>query len=170
MNFDKLDIDDRADAATILAALRYYQAQGLGDPSKRPDAIQDIATDGGTLTSLGDDEINWLCERLNIDHTTAPMPLLDALKYCDTFAILFDCVGNGKEIKSSHIFDCYKVNYTSERVWIGCKGRTLEGWKNFSGEEISRMDYGALGWWKYNKDFIISIIEKYPAKSAQARE
>lgn len=51
--------------ATILAALRYYQERGQGDPNNRSDAIHDIATSGGDITSLDDDGIDDLCELLN---------------------------------------------------------------------------------------------------------
>jgi hypothetical protein len=52
---------------TVLAALRYYQEQGLADdPQRRSDAIHDIATDGDTImSSLCGIEIDALCERLN---------------------------------------------------------------------------------------------------------
>lgn len=51
--------------ATVLAALRYYQMQGLGDPRLRPASIRDIADDGGELTSLDDADIDDLYEILN---------------------------------------------------------------------------------------------------------
>lgn len=50
--------------ATVLAALRFYQEGGLCDPAKRPVAIDDIATDGGTLVPLDAKGIDALCERL----------------------------------------------------------------------------------------------------------
>lgn len=59
--------DQRAKTATILAALRYYQSQGLGDPANRPEAIHDIATDNGELVSLDDTAISNLCESMNLD-------------------------------------------------------------------------------------------------------
>lgn len=55
----------RAEKATILAALRYYQSKGLGDPDNRTQEIHDIATDLGNETSLDDSGIDELCERLN---------------------------------------------------------------------------------------------------------
>lgn len=55
----------REELATVLAALRHYQNCGYGDPMEREDAIHEIATDGGDLTSLDDVGINELCERLN---------------------------------------------------------------------------------------------------------
>ena len=50
---------------TILAALRYYQENGQGDPDNRSDAIHDIATDGDTDISMDDDGIDELCEEIN---------------------------------------------------------------------------------------------------------
>ena len=47
--------------ATVLAALRLWQEQDA------PPARQyDIATDCGEFEPLGNDEINALCERLNV--------------------------------------------------------------------------------------------------------
>lgn len=51
--------------ATILAALRFYQGEGLGEPAKRSHAINDIACNQGEVISLDDTAIDALCERLN---------------------------------------------------------------------------------------------------------
>lgn len=51
--------------ATILAALRFYQEKGMGNPDNRSDEIHDIATNGDEVTSLDDDGIDALCEKLN---------------------------------------------------------------------------------------------------------
>ncbi|MBR9765914.1 MAG: hypothetical protein GYB53_20945 [Rhodobacteraceae bacterium] len=51
--------------ATILAALRFYQQCGMGNPENRSDPIHDIATNGGTVLDLDGDEIDQLCEKLN---------------------------------------------------------------------------------------------------------
>jgi hypothetical protein len=62
--------------ATILAALRYYQEQGMGEPDNRSNAIHEIATASYTdhkgeehevLSSLDDEWIDKLCERVNTD-------------------------------------------------------------------------------------------------------
>ena len=54
------------DLATILAALRFYQQGGQGDPANRSDDIHDIATNGGeVMSSLDDAGIDDLCERIN---------------------------------------------------------------------------------------------------------
>lgn|GEM_PF-1896059 len=56
-----------AELATILAALRFYQGEGQGDPSNRRVDIQVIATDGDTQLSLNTEGIDALCERINLD-------------------------------------------------------------------------------------------------------
>ncbi len=53
--------------ATILAALRFYQGQGLGDPENRPTAIHEIATCCDEVVSLDDEGIDALCEKLNTE-------------------------------------------------------------------------------------------------------
>ncbi len=55
--------------ATILAALRYYQEQGMGEPANRSDAIHQIATCGEELVSLDADAIDVLCEEINCSST-----------------------------------------------------------------------------------------------------
>jgi|TARA_B100001057_G_C22114326_1_gene668219 hypothetical protein len=56
---------DNAERNTILAALRFYQQQGMGEPFNRSDEIHDIASDCGNDTSLDDAGIDDLCERIN---------------------------------------------------------------------------------------------------------
>jgi hypothetical protein len=48
--------------ATVLAALRYWQREGLLSSGHE----QDIATDGGCFESLSSDEIDALCEAINV--------------------------------------------------------------------------------------------------------
>jgi len=53
--------------ATILAALRYWQANERNTASE---AVEyDIASDGGQFEPLGNDEIDALCEQLNVRAT-----------------------------------------------------------------------------------------------------
>lgn len=54
-----------AEHATILAALRFYQEKGMGDPANRSDAIHDIATNCDSVISLDAAGIDDLCERIN---------------------------------------------------------------------------------------------------------
>jgi len=63
---------NRTDLATILAALRYYQKNGHGDPCNRDDDIHDIATDHDDVTSLDDQGIDDLCERVNCGASERP--------------------------------------------------------------------------------------------------
>lgn len=55
------DSMDSRKLATILAALRYWQREGLAAGGHE----HDIASDGGVLTPLTYDEINALCEEIN---------------------------------------------------------------------------------------------------------
>lgn len=74
--------------ATVLAALRMLQRKTTmvacsldGEKWERvglPDGIDDIITDGGTITPLTDDEIDALCERLNCGKDK-PLPLLQEI-------------------------------------------------------------------------------------------
>jgi hypothetical protein len=50
------------DLATILAALRFWQRT----PSDYTQPENDIATDGGETPALSIEEIDALCERLNV--------------------------------------------------------------------------------------------------------
>ena len=69
-NQTPLAVDDRQ-LATILAALRFHQAENLQGGAGIPDrAIEEIATDGGRLTALDFDEVDGLCQMLNT--TTNP--------------------------------------------------------------------------------------------------
>lgn len=55
--------------ATVLAALRYYQQNGLGEPANRPIQIHEIATNADEVISLNDEGIDQLCEQLNIEYS-----------------------------------------------------------------------------------------------------
>jgi len=50
--------------ATILAALRYWQANDRSNASEAPE--YDIASDSGDFEPLRNDEIDALCEQLNV--------------------------------------------------------------------------------------------------------
>ena len=55
--------------ATVLAALRFYQREGMGDPACRSEEIDDLATNGGEVTALDVVGISDLCEQLNCRDT-----------------------------------------------------------------------------------------------------
>lgn len=58
---------DNSELNTILAALRFYQRAGMGEPCNRPDWLQDLACATDDDTSLDDSGIDALCERINHD-------------------------------------------------------------------------------------------------------
>ena len=60
-------IVNRRELATILAALRFHQDENLQNRSEIHDeVIKDIASDGGSLKPLGFDDVNRLCEKINL--------------------------------------------------------------------------------------------------------
>jgi hypothetical protein len=80
-------------------------------------------------------------------------------------AILFGAVGNGRELKSIQIFPEYAICYSKHIVFIGCKGRKLDSWKNFTDEDILAMDgKRSIDFWRRNKDTIIGLIESNPSE------
>ncbi|MFP3637683.1 hypothetical protein [Paraburkholderia sp. SIMBA_054] len=58
-------IGSSQDRNTILAALRFYQSAGMGDPVNQSDEIHDLATNGNEDISMDSDGIDDLCERVN---------------------------------------------------------------------------------------------------------
>ena len=61
-----LAVDER-ELATILAALRFHQDENLRTtPGIADQAIEDIATDCGSLKPLNFDDVSKLCEKINI--------------------------------------------------------------------------------------------------------
>lgn len=84
------------ETATILAALRFYQ-QGLDPSAERRDVV-DIASDGGELEPLSAEEIDELCERLNLGGGEKPES--------ERGRLLQDAIGRG----------CYAVGTLRERM------------------------------------------------------
>jgi len=58
---------DRREAATLLAALRHWQRE-IQHPQRGSvqELLHDVATDGGEFEELSADEIDALCERINV--------------------------------------------------------------------------------------------------------
>ena len=48
----------------------------------------------------------------------------------------------------------YQVVLSKEKIAIGCKFYSVESWRNFNDDKISRMDDGALEWWKQWKELV----------------
>jgi hypothetical protein len=57
---------DKRQSATILAALRYWQREGLMSSGHE----QDIATDGNSIDALDAEDIDALCEQINVPAAT----------------------------------------------------------------------------------------------------
>ena len=60
---------------------------------------------------------------------------------------------NGKELACMNAGK-YQVVLSKEKIAIGCKFFTVEEWKEFDDDKISKMDDGALEWWKQWKDLV----------------
>ena len=67
------------------------------------------------------------------------------------------CYGNMKDIFTLQL-DTYLIGFTNKYLQIGCKRHTIEEWKNFSDEEIAKMDKNALSWWNKWKEHLFNTI------------
>jgi uncharacterized protein YjbI with pentapeptide repeats len=86
-----------------------------------------------------------------------------------TGVVLWRCIGDGKRIKNIDGL-LYPIAYTSEVLQIGCINHTFEEWKNFTEEEIYRMDGDdALEFYKEHKDYILTTIIQDPAQCMNAQ-
>ena len=66
-------------------------------------------------------------------------------------------IGNGNGIKSMQ-FDKYMVTYTSQVMAIGCEQHTIEEWRNFSDDEIQKMNDKVMEWWRKYKNALFNLI------------
>jgi hypothetical protein len=55
----------------------------------------------------------------------------------------------------------YPVFFFKTHVKIGCEIHSLEEWENFTDDEISAMDDGALEWWNRKKTYIIAMAKDH---------
>lgn len=67
----RLNVSDQ-EFHTIVAALRFYQEKGQGEPENRSDQIHDLATDGDNTVSLDAIGIDDLTERINTTYQEVP--------------------------------------------------------------------------------------------------
>jgi uncharacterized protein YjbI with pentapeptide repeats len=75
-------------------------------------------------------------------------------------ANLSGAIGNNKEVKSLQL-EKYDITILVDvRIHIGCQNHTVEQWENFTDEEISEMDDGALEWWKEWKEVILKVAKE----------
>ena len=73
-------------------------------------------------------------------------------------ANLVNANGNLKELKNMQI-ETYSISFTKDILQIGCKSFSHTEWKNFSDDEINKMDTQALSFWNKWQDFIFKAIE-----------
>jgi hypothetical protein len=74
------------------------------------------------------------------------------------WADLSGAIGNMLQVRSMQI-EAYSISWTDDILNIGCKSYLIDEWRNFSDEEISKMDEGALEWWCKWKDIIFMAID-----------
>ena len=67
------------------------------------------------------------------------------------------CLGDMKIIHTMQL-DTWEIGFTREFMTIGCQNHTIEQWRNFTDQEIMKMEGGALLWWKKWKTHIFMII------------
>ena len=77
-------------------------------------------------------------------------------------ANLTRAAGNRRQVKSLQ-FEKYSVTYTASVLQIGCKNYKIDDWWGFDDLVISKMDRGALDWWRRWKPILRQIIEMSPA-------
>jgi len=71
--------------------------------------------------------------------------------------------GNNINIKSIQS-GRYQIVYTNEVMAIGCEQHDIKDWWKFDDKTISKMDIGALDWWKVWKPILEKIIKVSPAE------
>ena len=74
-------------------------------------------------------------------------------------ANLRDSTGNNQEVKSLQLGKYYITILVGIKIYIGCQCHTVEQWEKFTDEEISKMDDGALDWWKQWKEVILKVAK-----------
>lgn len=73
---------------------------------------------------------------------------------------LIGSTGNNAEVKTLQL-GRYITTITKTTIFIGCKTHTIEEWENFTDDEISKMDDGALEWWTKWKPFIMEVARSF---------
>jgi uncharacterized protein YjbI with pentapeptide repeats len=68
------------------------------------------------------------------------------------------CIGEMDVIFSIQL-EKWMISFNAEILNIGCKTYKITEWFGFTDEQISKMDYDALEWWKKWKDFILMAIQ-----------
>jgi len=67
-------------------------------------------------------------------------------------------IGNKSEVGGMRL-EPFNVTFTKDFIQIDCEGHSIEEWKNFSDEEIDKMNSRLLTFWKRWKKTIFSSID-----------
>ena len=78
-------------------------------------------------------------------------------------ANLSDAVGNGIHIVSAQIAK-YKIVFTAEFMWIGCRKHPIKTWWKDSEKGIEKFSESEIQWRKDNKRWINAFVKANPAK------
>jgi hypothetical protein len=57
--------------------------------------------------------------------------------------------------------DKYEVTISDNYIKIDCENHSLFDWENFTDTQISKMDAGALKWWRVWKPIILALTKAY---------
>ena len=71
---------------------------------------------------------------------------------------LWNTIGNQVEVLTFQT-NKYPVVIYQDRLQIGCKNFSQSEWFNFSDDEISEMESGALNWWRTHKQHVKTWCE-----------
>lgn len=98
----------------------------------------------------------------NVDLTGADLRQSDLKGANLRGAKIRDVVGDNVYLMSVQLPE-YDINYTYDRLQIGCKNFSLLEWWGFDDRFIDTLDTGALDWWNTYKPILMSLIKANPA-------
>ena len=100
------------------------------------------------LSSANLSSANLSSANLSSDNLSSDNLSSDNLRFISSAdGSVLACINAGK----------YQVVAASDRVAIGCQMHSVEDWFNFDDDKISRMDDGALEWWKQWKELVFAF-------------
>ena len=73
-------------------------------------------------------------------------------------ANLRSAIGDMVLVRSMRV-EKYHISWTDEMLFIGCESHLHKEWFDFDDSYISKMDTGALEWWKKWRELIKTAIE-----------
>lgn len=118
--------------ATVLAALRYWQREGLHSSGHEIE----IATNGGTLAAMAEGEIDALCERINTASRATPEQIAEAR------AIY--AAGSGDDVE---------IDDDAATSRGGDPGTWIAAWVWLPDAPPAATDYTAMFWDDFGSDF-----------------